>query len=65
MTKRETETQWTRYLALAETDARTTPRFQDAGTYANWVEAPETTDEAWAEAFWNAYLSVEAKGIDR
>jgi hypothetical protein len=50
-------TQWTRYLELADTDARTTDRFQSAAGYASWVEEEDTTDEEWAEAFWTAYLS--------
>jgi hypothetical protein len=55
MTSERNDSQWDRYCALAETDARTTDRFQNAGTYANTVETPDMTDEQWAEAFWNGW----------
>lgn len=58
MTKpRHADTQWDRYCALADTDARSAARFQDAGSYANTIETAKMTDEEWAEAFWTAYLS--------
>jgi hypothetical protein len=47
---------WQRYEELAADEStRTSDRFQSAGTYANTMETSDTTDEQWAEAFWNAW----------
>lgn len=51
--------QWEAYERIAADEAtRRTERFQNAGTYANWLETPTTTDEEWAEAFFNAYRAT-------
>jgi hypothetical protein len=66
MTKaRTSESQWAKYLDLAAkleghmpgTGDAEADKFHNAGSYANFVETPETTDEQWAEAFWTAYYS--------
>lgn len=49
-------TNWEAFEALsADDEARTSDRFQAAGTYANCMETTETTDEEWAKAFFDAY----------
>lgn len=47
---------WQAYEEMASCeDIRASDRFQAAGTYANLMETPDTTDEEWARAFFDAY----------